>query len=479
LLFLISEQNERREKMKKQLLRLVILAMIIALVVSIGFIGSGCKNANSSETTVAETTVAETTVAETTVAETTVEPITIKIWSIAGTEIDWWQQIKQLYEAEHPNVTLDITVQDSGALSDLVSSALSSGGQEDVDIIWQAGGGQIDSWARDGLIYNLTPLFEKNSWYDHMYTACRDYATPDLGSFFFNTDWVATPLMFYNKDIFTEAGVQPPTTMDEIFTIAEKIKSAGFDAWALGSKDAMAANHLFNQLLARFLTREEVNEFIMWERDPNKSEETAEIFRSQGVIDTYDFIIEMKNQGVFQEGASAIDDSGAHLLFTDGNAGIYSSGSWCVATIPDANPDINFDYFIMPPNGDKTSLCATFCNGVIVPAYIPENKLAVVEDIFNSILTDKEYALAGLNANVWVASNSTTEEEMSSIIGPMNAGIMADVAANGSIDIVDVWNSGTRRTAYSFVDQAIFAGTMDANQAAQYMYDAAVAFLSE
>jgi raffinose/stachyose/melibiose transport system substrate-binding protein len=47
---------------------------------------------------------------------------------------------------------------------------------------------------------------------------------------------------FYSKELFSKAGIgQPPTTLAELHTAVDKLKSAGVQPIALGAKDAWPA----------------------------------------------------------------------------------------------------------------------------------------------------------------------------------------------------------------------------------------------
>ena len=37
-------------------------------------------------------------------------PVAINMWVLAGTESEWWHQIKDKYETEHPDVSLNLFV---------------------------------------------------------------------------------------------------------------------------------------------------------------------------------------------------------------------------------------------------------------------------------------------------------------------------------------------------------------------------------
>ncbi len=64
-------------------------------------------------------------------------------------------------------------------------------------------------------------------------------------------------VLWYNKALLDKAGVTPPTTWDEFFAAADKLKAAGIAPVALGGKDGFELQHTFEDILAGSMTAEE------------------------------------------------------------------------------------------------------------------------------------------------------------------------------------------------------------------------------
>lgn len=63
-------------------------------------------------------------------------------------------------------------------------------------------------------------------------------------------------VLWYNKTVFTENGLTPPTTMEEFFTVCEALKAKGIIPIAMGTKDGWEAGHVFEGMLAGSLGAE-------------------------------------------------------------------------------------------------------------------------------------------------------------------------------------------------------------------------------
>ena len=128
--------------MKKYL----IWTVIICFMASMMFIGSACKAEEAVEEEAAEEAVEEEAVEEEAAEEEIVEeeaveegitdePITINMWALGGTEIVIFQGLAELYMADHPNVTMNVTPQGSAYMRSNGPIAVASGAEE-LDILW-------------------------------------------------------------------------------------------------------------------------------------------------------------------------------------------------------------------------------------------------------------------------------------------------------------------------------------------------------
>src|SRR6185312_14029751 len=56
-------------------------------------------------------------------------------------------------------------------------------------------------------------------------------------------------VMWYNKKVFEENGVEPPKTFDDFFAVADKLEANGVTPLALGDKEPWTATQLFESIL--------------------------------------------------------------------------------------------------------------------------------------------------------------------------------------------------------------------------------------
>ena len=406
--------------------------------------------------------------------ETASGPTSLDLWVLAGPQTTMYQGWTALYEAENPDVTFNLTSQEASAMIDLMTSALASGA-EALDISFYWGGAAVDNWARDGLLLDLSEITRDNGWFDRKNVGSQGYATDDLGNFYFTTDWVTVPHYFYNKDIFEAVGISPPQSMDEFFSNAAKLKAAGYEAWSAGVVDRWPIGGVFNDILARVMPKAQFEQFVNWERDPDRSAGTAEVFRHPAAVEAWGYIQRMIDEGLFVTGANAMDDATARQLFINGTTAMYDSGSWTMGIFANDAPDLNYDYFNLPPINGNVSIPSGY-NGLIVPAYVDQEKIPLIVDFLNATF-GSDYARIVFEVGAIPDNTTISASDFSDSVHPLVLDILDDVKTHGDVGIIDALQSPPLRQGYYDTIAALFEGNITPAEAAERMYKNAVASL--
>lgn len=147
--------------------------------------------------------------------------------------------------------------------------------------------------------------------------------------------------VLYNKDMFMEHGWDIPSTWDEFMSLCEKIQSEGIQPLYFGFRDIWTCLAPWNAL-AVGLTDADICTKV------NKGETTFKEAYS-GVADK---IKELMKYG--QTSPFAYNYNDACISFANGEAAMYTIGSYAVPQILSVNPDINIDSFVMPANDDAS-----------------------------------------------------------------------------------------------------------------------------
>ena len=180
-------------------------------------------------------------------AKTTNEDIVIEI--TAPVEITFWhamngdlekslQKLTDEFMDKNPNIT--VTLQNQSSYKDLqqkITATVTS--PKDLPTLTQAYPDWMFNPINDGLVTDLTPYIENETLkfdnYEDILASFRE-ATKIDGKIYGMPFNKSTEVLWYNKTLFDELGVTPPSTYDELVEVSKKIyeekgiPGAGFDS---------------------------------------------------------------------------------------------------------------------------------------------------------------------------------------------------------------------------------------------------------
>lgn len=163
------------------------------------------------------------------------EPVTITWYHIQNNDpgLSLWKALADEYMAAHPNVKIDIQVNENEAFKTKLTTLLQQGDVPDLFQTW--GGGGLRQQVEAGLVKDITA--DIASWKDTINPGAlgmyqvdgKNYGIPfDLGLVGF----------WYNTKSFKDAGITtPPKTWDEFLTTVQTLKAKGITPIALAGKD--------------------------------------------------------------------------------------------------------------------------------------------------------------------------------------------------------------------------------------------------
>jgi raffinose/stachyose/melibiose transport system substrate-binding protein len=127
------------------------------------------------------------------------------------------------YMAEHPNVKINLTVLENTALKDKIAAEMQSGNPPDLFQSW--GGGTLAQQVEAGLVRPIDD--EIADVKDSIVPAGLSMTQVDGAQYGLPYNLGAVG-MWYNKDLFTQAGIAaPPATWAELLTDVQTLKDAG------------------------------------------------------------------------------------------------------------------------------------------------------------------------------------------------------------------------------------------------------------
>ncbi|MFD0316782.1 ABC transporter substrate-binding protein [Streptomyces flavalbus] len=201
------------------------------------------------------------------------------------------------------------------------------------DLFFNWGGGSIKPYKEANKIVDLTEIIEddktlKDGFLPSVLSAGdldgRHYGIPMRG--------MQPVILFYNKAVFEEHKLQPPTTWDQLLDNNAKLKKAGITPFALGGSDTwpelMWLEYLVDRIGGEQVFRRIQNgDFEGW-GDP-------------AILKAAELVKELVDDGAFGSKFTSVSyvNGGAPAVFAKGKAAMHLMGSWEYSTQLGKFPD--------------------------------------------------------------------------------------------------------------------------------------------
>ncbi|HHW47094.1 MAG TPA: extracellular solute-binding protein [Clostridiaceae bacterium] len=381
------------------------LFLILALIFSFVSCSKPAEKSSTSDVTTEETT--KETSKDTTIAE---EQVTLTFTGWRVEDQNAMDKMNELFTSKYPNIKIAYNPVKATEYDSYLQTAFASGTAEDIVMVRSFTGGKIafSSGKILPLTFDLVPELEK-----YPESALNGWRTDD-GQIFAVPGGMSLEGVYYNKRIFDECGItKVPETMDELYSVCEKIKEKGYFPIAAGIADAWYVSEEITStiLMALIESGDWVKKLYNKEIDFNDPKYVEML---QGVKDLARY---------YPEGYEGLTYEDCQQMFISEQAAIYMSGSFELAYFMETNPDLKLGCFAYPGK-----------NG---PAKAMNFTLATSFGIYSETKHMDE-ALTYIN---WLASKEGNEAYANNVIGFFG---MNPEAATLESEIATDWLSLTK-----------------------------------
>jgi glucose/mannose transport system substrate-binding protein len=261
-------------------------------------------------------------------------------WWTAGGEADGLNAMYEIFKAKYPDVEVINATVAGGAGSNAKAVLATRMQADDPPDSFQVHAGHelLDSWVKADKMEPITFIFEANGWMDKYPKGVIDVISMDGDIWSVPVNIHRSNVLWYNKQVFADNGLEPPKTLDEFFTVADALKAAGVTPLALGDKDIWTATHLFESVLLATLGPE--MDLGLWD---GKTDWAGPEVKS--ALETF-----AKMMGYVNEDHAALSWDQAAQLVADGSAAMTVMGDWAEGYFKsiDMTPDVEFGYIPSP-----------------------------------------------------------------------------------------------------------------------------------
>lgn len=266
--------------------------------------------------------------------------VTLKMWSWRTEDVDAYNQIFDVFEAENPGISVDFEAFQNTEYNQILTTGLAGSDGPDVPMVRSYG--LLQPLVEAG---QLEPIDGKVDGLDKIATTVmagakgradgKTYAVP------LSTQ---TLQMFYNKKIFADNGLSVPTTWDQFIGNNEALLKAGITPMALGAKDDWVLP-IFSDIIgsARYGGSAFEQRLLSGETDFNDPDYVAAL---QLVVDMQKYL---------SPDVVGVGYSDSQVQFTSGQAAQFPGGSFEIATFKSQAPDLEFGSYQVPLPPDAVS----------------------------------------------------------------------------------------------------------------------------
>ncbi|GAA2686482.1 MULTISPECIES: extracellular solute-binding protein [Actinosynnema] len=251
---------------------------------------------------------------------------TFRIWHYESPDsamaVAWNKAVDQLKQ-RHPD--LNVVVEEKGFEQIRKTASMVLGSNEAPDVLeYNKGNASTGLLAKQGLLVDLTDEVKAKGW-DAKVGAVDTAARYDESGVMGGDKWYGVPnyaeyvLVYYNKDMFDQQGLQPPTTLDELTAAMDKFKSAGITPLATGGGEYPAHQVLY-QLALTEADRDWVDRYQRYTGDVDFHDEAW----TKGATTFADWVA----KGYVNKDDAGLKAEDMGLSFMQGKQPVMITGSW-------------------------------------------------------------------------------------------------------------------------------------------------------
>jgi glucose/mannose transport system substrate-binding protein len=238
-------------------------------------------------------------------------------WWTGGGEAAGLDAMIKVFKQKYPDINFINAAVAGGAGTNAraVLATRLQGGQPPDSFQGHAGQELIGTYVKAGQLESLTQMFKDNKWLDVMPQTLIPLISQGEDIYSVPVNIHRANVLWYNPKVLSDAGVTAaPTTWDEFFAAADKIKAKGIIPLALGEQ--WTAMHLFETILLGTLGADKYN--ALWAKGGDWS--SADV---KTAIATYAKVLTYTNTD-----ATSLTWQDASKLVADGKAAMNIMGDW-------------------------------------------------------------------------------------------------------------------------------------------------------
>lgn len=332
--------------MSKKLLRLSLLVLAGAILMGLVACQSAAPAPQAAPTEAAQPQAAATE--EPAAAAPSGEQRVFRLWHYeaedSAFEASWSDALKD-FQAMHPDVKVEFERKTFEQIQQTAQMILNS---DDVPDVMEANKGNATAglYSKQGLLTDLTDVAKERGWdkilSPSIQTTCRYDEKGIMGSgpLYGVTTYGEFVMVYYNKDMFKEHGVEVPTSLEEFEAVADKFVAEGIVPLALGGLDKWPITHNWQELALYQADRELITNFQLLQGEVD--------FQGPAFTFGAEKLAEHVQKGYYGDNSNGVSNDDANAAFVQGKNPMWLTGSWQFGGFLSQIKDFEWGIFIMP-----------------------------------------------------------------------------------------------------------------------------------
>jgi raffinose/stachyose/melibiose transport system substrate-binding protein len=340
---LFEGENEMFKKTEKLFSAVLVVGMLIGL--------AACTTPTQSAPAadVQEPTVGSAPAEATAEVAAPVEERVLTVWhyeSETGAMGKSWAAAKEIFESSHPGVTVVLdNTRGFEQIRQTASMILNSDEAPDV-MEYNKGNATAGLLSSQGLLTDMTDEVTKRGWDQiltgGMQTTSRyENGVMGSGSWYGITNYGEFVMVYYNKDMFAQYGLEVPTNLDEFEAVMAAFAAEGIVPLAVGATE-YPAQQVFYELVLSQGDQSLVDDYQLY-KEPVDFHNEAFTFGAETMVDWVD-------KGYIEKNSTAMGAEDMGLGFEGGSYPMMITGSWWYGRLITEITDFDWGIFLFPGN---------------------------------------------------------------------------------------------------------------------------------
>jgi raffinose/stachyose/melibiose transport system substrate-binding protein len=282
-----------------------------------------------------------------------------------------WEAAMAEFEEKYPDVTVEFEEKTFEQIQQTARMILSSDDVPDAMEI-NKGNATAGLYSKEGLLSDLTEFAKERGWDEIMspsiQTTCRYDENGIMGSgkLYGVTNYGEFVMVYYDKDMFEEYGVEVPTSLEEFEAVADKFVAEDIVPLTLGALDQWPQTHNWQELVLYEADRDLISNFQLLKGKVD--------FQGDAFTFGAEKLAEHVQRGYYGPNANGVSYDDANAAFIQGKTPMDLTGSWMFGAFMEQITDFEWGIFLMP---GKTFNTGSGGNLWVVPQNAQNKDLAI------------------------------------------------------------------------------------------------------